>query len=84
MIPLCLNSIVIPSIMYLVMKIGIVPVPGAPMQMWYLPNIIQGYLVTGSISGVILVIVLFVVSYLIWSPFFKVYEKQQFEEENAA
>lgn len=83
MIPLCLNSIVIPTIMYVVMRIGLVPVPSAPMQMWYLPNIIQGYLVTGSISGVLLVIVLFVVSYLIWRPFFKVYEKQQYEEENA-
>lgn len=83
MIPLCLNSIVIPTILYIVMRIGLVPVPGAPMQMWYLPNIIQGYLVTGSISGVILVIVLFIVSYLIWQPFFKVYEKQQYEEENA-
>ena len=82
MIPLCLNSIVIPTILYIVMRIGLVPVPGAPMQMWYLPNIIQGYLVTGSISGVILVIVLFIVSYLIWQPFFKVYEKQQYEEEN--
>ena len=26
--------------------------------------------------------VLFIVSYLIWQPFFKVYEKQQYEEEN--
>lgn len=84
MIPLCLNSIVIPSILYLVMKIGLVAVPSSPMQMWYLPNIIQGYLVTGSIKGVLLVIVLFVVSYLIWQPFFKVYEKQQYEEENAS
>ncbi len=81
MIPLCLNSIVIPTIMYVVMSIGLVPIPSSPMQMWYLPNVIQGYLVSG-ISGVILVIVLFIVSYLIWRPFFKVYEKQQYEEEN--
>lgn len=83
MIPLCLNSIVIPSIMYVVMKIGLVAVPSAPMQMWYLPNVIQGYLVTGSISGVLLVIVLFIVSYFIWRPFFKVYEREQYQEENA-
>ena len=31
MIPLCLNSIVIPTILYIVMRIGLVPVPGAPM-----------------------------------------------------
>lgn len=83
MIPLCLNSIVIPSIMYLVMRIGLVPVPSAPMQMWYLPNSIQGYLTTGSLAGVVLVIVLFIVSWFIWLPFFKVYEKQQYLEENS-
>lgn len=83
MIPLCLNSIVIPSIMYAVMKIGLVAVPSSPMQMWYLPNVVQGYLVTGSVSGVLLVIVLFIVSYFIWRPFFKVYEREQYQEENA-
>lgn len=83
MIPLCLNSIIIPSIMYVVMKIGLVAIPTSPMQMWYLPNVIQGYLVTGGFGGVLLVLVLFVVSWFIWQPFFKVYEKQQYEEENA-
>lgn len=81
MIPLCLNSIIIPTIMYLVMNFGLVPTPSAPMQMWYLPNIIQGYLTTNSFSGVILVIGLFIVSWLIWLPFFKVFEKQQYQEE---
>ena len=81
MIPLCLNSIIIPSLMYLVMRIGLVPIPSAPMQMWYLPNIVQGYLKTNSMSGVILVIALFAVSWLIWMPFFRVFEKQQYKEE---
>lgn len=81
MIPLCLNSIIVPSVMYLVMHIGLVPVPSSPMQMWYLPNIIQGYLTTNSFTGVILVIVLFAISWLIWMPFFKVFEKQQYKEE---
>ena len=83
MIPLCLNSIVIPSVMYVTMKLGLVPIPSAPMQMWYLPNIIQGYLATGSIAGVILVIVLFIISWFIWLPFFKVFEKQAAVEEAA-
>lgn len=83
MIPLCLNSIIIPSLMYVIMHFGLVPIPSAPMQMWYLPNIIQGYLTTNSFSGVILVIVLFIVSWLIWMPFFKVFEKQQYKEEVA-
>lgn len=45
--------------------------------------IIQGYLTTGSLAGVVLVIVLFIVSWFIWLPFFKVYEKQQYLEENS-
>lgn len=81
MIPLCLNSIIIPTIMFIVMKLGWVPIPAAPMQMWYLPTIIQGFLATGSISGSILVVVLFIVSWFIWLPFFKVYEKEQAAEE---
>ncbi len=81
MIPLWLNSMIIPLIMYVTMRIGLVPIPAAPMQMWYLPTIIQGFLATGSFSGVILVIVLTVVSYFIWLPFFRVYEKSQIEEE---
>ncbi|MCR0616268.1 hypothetical protein MKA42_13290 [[Clostridium] innocuum] len=51
------------------------------MQMWYLPNIVQGYLTTNSMSGVILVIALFAVSWLIWMPFFRVFEKQQYKED---
>ena len=81
MIPLWLNSMIIPLIMYVTMRIGLVPIPAAPMQMWYLPTIIQGFLATGSFSGVVLVIVLTVVSYFIWLPFFRVYEKSQIEEE---
>lgn len=83
MIPLCLNSIAIPTVMFVTMSIGLVPIPAAPMQMWYLPNIIQGFLATGSISGSILVVVLFVISWLIWLPFFKAFERQAAAEELA-
>ena len=83
MIPLILNSVIVPTVMYFAFKIGFVPVPSAPMQMWYLPTIVQGYLATGSFTGVILVVVLFAISWIIWTPFFKVYEKQAYAEEQA-
>lgn len=82
MIPLWLNSIVATLVMYVTMAVGLVPVPSAPMQMWYLPTIIQGFLVSG-IPGALLVVALFVLSYLIWLPFFKVYERQVMREEAA-
>ena len=69
--------------MYLALTLRLVPTPGAPMQMWYLPSIIQGYLTTNSIAGVILVVVLFIASWFIWLPFFRVFEKQQLVEENS-
>ncbi|MFR5523565.1 MAG: PTS transporter subunit EIIC [[Clostridium] innocuum] len=78
MIPLCLNSIIIPSLMYLVMRIGLVPIP-VPMQMWYLPNIVQGYL-TNSMSGYSGNCIVCCI-WLIWMPFFRVFEKQQYKED---
>ena len=38
---------------------------------------------TGSIRGTLLAVVLFAVSWVIYWPFFKVYDNQCVEEENA-
>lgn len=81
MIPMWLNSIILPIVMYILFKIGMAPVPSSPMQMWYIPTYIQAYFSTGSIGGVLIVIILTIVSFFIWLPFFKAYEKQEVEKE---
>ena len=81
MIPLWLNSIILPILMYLGFTLGLAPVPTNAFQMWYLPVYIQAYFGTGSVMGVVLCLILTVVSFLIWLPFFKVYERQECAKE---
>jgi len=81
MVPMWIIGLVGPAIVYLSMSTGLVPIPCETFQFWYAPSPIMGYMVTRSISGVILVLVIFTLSWLIYYPFFKVYDKQVYEEE---
>lgn len=86
MIPMWIVGIVCPAITYLSMSMGFVPIPTDVFALWYIPSFISGYLVTKSFAGVVLVAVLFVVSFVIYYPFFKVYDNQEYakEQEKAA
>ena len=81
MVPMWIIGLVGPAVVYLALDMGLVPIPAQTMGFWYLPSPIVGYLVTQSISGVILVLVVFALSWTIYYPFFKVYDKQCVEEE---
>lgn len=81
MIPMWINGLLGPILTWIVMKIGLVPIPHEPFQLWYLPAPIQSWIVTTSIAGVILFIVLFAASWLIYYPFFKMYDKQAVEQD---
>ncbi len=81
MIPLWLNSIVLPTLMYIAFNIGFAPVPVHAFQMWYLPVYVQAFFGTGSVMGVVLCLILTAVSFIIWFPFFKVYEAQEVLKE---
>lgn len=81
MVPMWINGLVGPILVWLVMKIGLVPIPYKPFQLWYLPTIAQGWIVTESIRGVLLVVILFVISWLIYYPFFKIYDKQAVKQD---
>lgn len=81
MIPMWINGIVGPVLTWLVMKIGFVPVPHKPFQLWYLPTVIQGWIITESVRGILFVIILFAISWLIYYPFFKIYDKQAVKQD---
>jgi len=84
MIPMCLNSVACSSIALLFTKvIPFAKIPDILFQMWYCPYPIVTWLATsGSIPSVILICVIFVVTILIWYPFFKIYERQCLAEES--
>ena len=81
MVPMWIVGLIAPMIVYAALYWGLVPIPAETMNFWYLPSPIVGYLVTKSFSGVLLVMVVFAVSWIIYYPFFKIYDKQVTEEE---
>lgn len=83
MIPMVLNCFISASLAYLFTRvIPFAVIPKILFQLWYCPYPICTWLATsGSIASVILVIGIFVVTTLVWYPFFKIYEKQCLAEE---
>jgi PTS system cellobiose-specific IIC component len=82
MIPMWLQSIVLPSIIWIFTKvIHFAPIPTVVFDAWYMPFPISTWLTTRSVNAIILMLVVAVVASLIWYPFFKIYEKQQLEAE---
>jgi PTS system cellobiose-specific IIC component len=82
MIGMWIQGIVIPFLAYISMSIGLVKIPQSPFALWYVPSPIIAGIVSG-LSGVILSVVLFAVSWILWWPFIKLYEKQQLAVERA-
>ncbi|MFJ5758732.1 PTS sugar transporter subunit IIC [Neobacillus sp. NPDC093182] len=81
MVPMWLNGLILPAITYIVLNLGLVTIPERLFQLWYMPVGISSILINSDFRGLILVAVVVVVSWLIWFPFFKVYDMQQFKKE---
>jgi len=76
MLPMWINSIVGPTIIYFGMRWGLLNIPGKMIQVGQIPAPISSVMITQDWRAVIFYIVLFVLYFIIWRPFFKVYEKQ--------
>lgn len=81
MIPMWLTTIVVSSLTYVVLKLGLVAIPAKTFMLWYIPYPISSYLATQDWRSIILAIVIFAVSYLIYLPFFKAYDMQELQNE---
>ncbi|WP_312473670.1 PTS transporter subunit EIIC [Neobacillus sp.] len=81
MVPMWIIGLVGPILTWIVMKIGLVPIPHKPFQLWYTPGPIQSWIVTESIRGLIFFIILFAISWIIYYPFFKIYDKQAVQQD---
>lgn len=84
LIPFLITPIVTVLITYLSMDFGLVALPIGVLPPGTMPLIIGGYLMTGSISGMILQIVLFAVAFIIYYPFFRIMDNQKYKEEQDA
>ncbi len=83
MIPMWINSIIAPILDWLLtVVIPFGKIPDTLFNLWYIPYPIQTWLATeGDLMSIVTVIIIFVVTALIWYPFFKAYDKQCLEDE---
>ncbi|MDF2944927.1 MAG: lactose transporter subunit [Herbinix sp.] len=82
MLPMWINCIVGPSIVYVAMKTGMLNIPGKMIQVGQVPAPISSIMITEDLRAIIFYVILFALYFLIWLPFFKVYESQCIREEN--
>jgi PTS system cellobiose-specific IIC component len=82
-IPFVLTSIVTVIVTFLGMDMGLVAKPVGIAVPWTMPPIISGYLASGGhISGAVMNIVNIAISFVIYLPFFKIYDKAKKREED--
>ena len=83
-IPFIITPVVLVITSYLAMDWNWVARPSGVAVPWTTPLLFSGYLATGGkISAVILQLVNFVISFIIYYPFMKAWDKQKLAEENA-
>ncbi|EHS57530.1 PTS transporter subunit EIIC [Paenibacillus kribbensis] len=82
MVPMWINGLILPLIVWIGTKvIHFGPIPKVVFDMWYVPFPISTWITTGTITGIILMLIVVAVATMIWYPFFKTYEKQELEKE---
>lgn len=85
MIPYIVSPLVILTISYAGMALGIFPRMAGLTIPWTTPYFISGYLATGGhFGGVILQLINFVVAFFIWWPFIGSWDRRNYAEEKKA
>ncbi len=85
MIPMIINSLVLPAIIWVAVHIGILGAPSVAFNLGFIPSVISGaFLYNGPyLINLLFIAIAFVVSGLIYYPFFKAFEKSEIEKETA-
>lgn len=81
MLPMWINSIISPIIIWFAMKWSLLTIPGAAMTTGQFPAPIGYILITGDFRSLIFYVIVFALFWFTWVPFFKVYERKVINEE---
>lgn len=81
MIPMWINSLTVPTLVYITLKNGLVSIPDKLFTMYSLPQPISTWIVCPEVGGIILYLIVVVILFVTWYPFFKVYDSQCVKEE---
>lgn len=80
MIPMWINGIITPIIVYLALDLGFAQIPSKVFQLWYTPIGLSTYLMSGF-NGLILLAVVLAIIFAVWYPFYKIYDAQELKKE---
>lgn len=81
MLPMWINNIIGPVVIWITMKSGFLNIPSKMIQVGQIPAPFSSVMITEDLRAVIVYIILFVLYMFVWYPFYKVYEKKCLEEE---
>ncbi|ADU32057.1 PTS sugar transporter subunit IIC [Evansella cellulosilytica] len=81
MVPMWLNGIMLPTVTYIILNVGIVDIPQSVMHLWYLPFGISTFIISPSFQAIMLLLVNLTIAFIIWYPFFKVFDNQKLRGE---
>ena len=85
LIPFILTPLVITAATYISMELGWAAKPAGVSVPWTMPPVIGGYLATGGkISGAVMQLVNFGLAFVIYYPFFRMWDRQKLAEEKNA
>ena len=84
LIPFVLSPVVVITITYWSMKLGLVSRLAGIAIPWTTPPVLGGALATASISGGVIQVISMVLTFFIYYPFFKIMDAQKLEEERSA
>lgn len=82
MIPGWITALIGPIIYYLVCQFGLLNLPIVSIVTGQIPAPFSTWLVTGDIRAFLWYVILFVIYWMIYYPFFKVYEKEKMQKES--
>ncbi|MCR1929208.1 PTS cellobiose transporter subunit IIC [Enterococcus gallinarum] len=82
LIPFVFTPIVNAIITYFSMALGLVPYTTGVTLPWTTPPIIGGFLATGSWQGAVLQVILVLISFMIYFPFFKAADRNNLLDES--
>lgn len=83
MIPMWINSLIPPAIVYAALSWGLVPIPSRVYQLWYTPFPISTWIVSPGLASLLLLAVVAAIVTAVWFPFLKAYDRQLIREEAA-
>ena len=83
MVPMWINSITGPLVVWFTMRSGLLNIPSKMIQVGQIPAPLSSVMITEDLRAILVYVVLFLIYLATWYPFFKVYEKQRIAEEQS-